>query len=283
MPDRDCLLRWLILCCLTLGFLVCPQGVGAQEKRLSFGVVPQQSASKLVRTWTPLLRSLADKTGYDLVFKTAPSIVEFEQQLATGHYDLAYMNPYHYTVFSESSGYRAFAKQKDVRLQGILVVHQDSPYQTVYDLAWAELAFPSPAAFAATILPLAHLKKSNTQIIPKYVNSHDSVYLSVAMGLFPAGGGVVRTLDNTEAVIRSQLRILWTSDPYTPHAFAAHPRLGSPITDTIQKAMVDMNDDPAALVLLENLNFKGFAKARHQDWDDVRALHISELEDFIKK
>ena len=35
-----------------------------------------------------------------------------EQRVEKGEYDFAYMNPVHYTFFSKSTAYRAFARQK---------------------------------------------------------------------------------------------------------------------------------------------------------------------------
>ena len=58
---------------------------------------------------------------------------------------------------------------------------------------------------------------------PSYVSSHDSVYLAVYRGLYLAGGGVMRTFLNAPPEVRDQLRILWTTEGYTPHAVAALP------------------------------------------------------------
>ena len=88
----------------------------------SFGIVPQQSASALARTWIPVFNVLAAHSGLGLRFTTAPDIPAFEKRLAAGAYDFAYMNPYHYTVFSLKPGYRAFAHEKGRRLRGLVVV-----------------------------------------------------------------------------------------------------------------------------------------------------------------
>jgi phosphonate transport system substrate-binding protein len=250
---------------------------GDEKKVLSFGVVPQQSASKLARKWVPIIDYISTKSSYKINFATAPDIPEFERRLQDGQYSLAYMNPYHYTVFSKTTGYRAFAKQKGKRITGILVVRKDADISSPQDLVGKTLAFPSPAAFAATILTQESLLKNGVDITPKYVGSHDSVYRTVAKGIYPAGGGVVRTLNNMEKDVREHLRILWTSKPYTPHAFASHPSLSDAVINKILHAMTGMNDDPKAAHLLESINFKGFESAQDGDWDDIRSLNIKEL------
>lgn len=149
---------------------------------LSFGVVPQQSPEELAKRWVPILENLSETTGFSIEFHTASTIPEFEQRVLNGEYDLVYMNPYHYTFFHQQPGYVALAKQKDQKLQGIIVVAQENPIKSIQDLDGKSLAFPSPAAFAATIIPQALLKKEGINIESQYVSSHDSVYLNVANG-----------------------------------------------------------------------------------------------------
>jgi phosphonate transport system substrate-binding protein len=258
---------------------VCPaaEETDAPLQVFSFGVVPQQSASKLARLWAPLLAYLGNKAGMELKFRTAPDIPEFERRVAEGEYDFAYMNPYHYTVFSQVPGYRAFAKAKGQLLKGILVVRADSEIHDPRELEGATLVFPAPAAFAASVLPRAYLAQEGIAFTPKFVSSHDSVYLAVAKGLYPAGGGVVRTLDGLEPELKAQLRILWTTKGYTPHAFAAHPRLPPEAVQRLVRAMQGASEDEEGRELLAALNMQGFEQAEDSDWDDVRALGIDLL------
>lgn len=246
-----------------------------------FGVVPQQAASKLARKWGPLLARLSAKTGYNFKFSTAKDIPTFEKRLAVGEYDMAYMNPYHYTVFHRSPGYIAIAKEKNKQIKGIVVVRKDTAIKSLEELQGKTLAFPAPAAFAASVLPRATLKNRAIAITPKYVSSHDSVYRTVARGLYAAGGGVVRTFRNMSPEIREQLKILWTTKAYTPHAIAAHPRLNKNVMLNVQKAMRELESNPQDKRLLSNMNFKGIEDAHDAEWDDVRALGIDLLEALI--
>ncbi len=269
-----------IVCASTL-MLICLFGTASAET-VTLSVVPQQSASKLARLWTPIVAYLSEKTGHDVRFTTAKDIPTFEARLAEGQYDLAYMNPYHYTVFSHSPGYSAFARQKNKRIKGIVVVRKESPLIDMSELEGEKLAFPSPAAFAASVLPRSHMRSEGIGITPQYVSSHDSVYLGVARGLFPAGGGVMRTFNNTDPSVRAELRVLWTTKTYTPHAFASHPRVPAPVVSEILNAMLEMNEDPEGKALLDSINFKGMQTAQDSDWDDVRGLGIELLADLVK-
>lgn len=250
---------------------------------LSFGIVPQQSAKKLAKLWTPIFKHLSNKTGTTIRFATANNIPTFEERVRSGQYDIAYMNPYHYTVFSQKPGYDAIARQKNKRIKGIVVVKKDSEIKSLEELDKQKLAFPSPAAFAASVLPRAKMEQDGMEIEPKYVSSHDSVYLSVSKGFFVAGGGVMRTFNNTAPEVREKLRVLWTTPTYTPHAIAVHPRVKPETVAKLKQALLEMNTDPEGQRLLKTINFKGIELAQNADWDDVRGLNIRLLDHLIEQ
>lgn len=61
------------------------RAAGAQEARgYTFGVVPQQSATRLARDWVPFLTAVSKRSGVDLRFATATDIPTFEACLAAG-------------------------------------------------------------------------------------------------------------------------------------------------------------------------------------------------------
>ena len=264
--------RILIALTLIFGFISM-----ANAKEYTFGIVPQQSAKKLARLWTPVLQHLSKESGIDIKFATAKDIPTFEKRLAAGEYDFAYMNPYHFTVFNEQPGYTAMAHQSDKRIKGIIVVRKDSDAQDLNALDGSTMAFPSPAAFAATILPTANMAMLGVDIDAKYVSSHDSVYMAVSRGLLPAGGGIVRTFNNTDPAVRDTLRVLWTSSEYTPHAFAAHPDVSSAEREALANALLSIADSDHGRELLESLGFKDIQHAEDSTWDDVRELNIKNL------
>lgn len=248
-------------------------------EEFSFGIVPQQSASKLAKLWTPLLEKVSGETGLQIVFRTAPDINEFERQLAAGQYDFAYMNPYHYAVFSQRPGYKAFAKESGKLLNGIIVVRKDSSLENLGQLDGKTLAFPSPAAFAASVLTRAELSERDIAFLPQYVSSHDSVYRAVARGIFTAGGGVVRTFNNLDPSVREQLRILWSTDGFTPHAFAAHPKVPPSVVKRVLKSMSSLAESSPEL--LKALELNPLVAADDSDWNDVRAMDIDILDNLI--
>jgi len=251
----------------------------AAQKMLYFGIVPQQAASRLAKMWVPFIDELSQRTGHKIQFATMKDIPTFEQCLAQGAYDISYMNPYHYTVFSEKSGYRALAHQADKKLKGLIVVRKDSPAKELKDLNTQKLAFPSPAAFGASVLPRAEMRAQGMKITPNYVKSHDSVYKSVIAGLFAAGGGVQRTFASIPDGMRDQLRVIYHTEAYTPHAFAVNATLSEKDMKIIRQAMLDISAERSDLI--KGIGMKGLVSAQDENWNDVRALGLTQNETEI--
>ncbi len=247
----------------------------SRSKVFRFGVLPEQAAGKLLESWAPLLSYLEQYTGYRFVFETAPDIPTFEARIESGEYDFAYLNPYHFTVFNKGEqGYQAVAKARNRLVRGVLVVRKDSHIVSPSGLAGETLAFPAATAFGASILPRAHLGSAKISYDIRYVSSHDSVYRAVAEGFFSAGGGIVRTLDNLDPDVRGQLRVLWASTDYTPHAIAARSEVDVAVRMSVRQSLNTMHDNNDGREALKILKLPGFESADNSDWDDVRSLHI---------
>lgn len=275
---------------LTIGNLSCtnttveepientPSTTPTTEKVLRFGIVPQQSPTDIKTSWEPLARYIEEHSDFTVHIKTASSIPEFEKRCAEGEYDIAYMNPYHYVVFHEQAGYQAFAKELDKKIVGILVVAKDSPYEKLEDFAGTEAAFPSPLAFAASLLTRKEFEKRNIAITPVYVRSHDSVYTNVAQGLYPVGGGVQKTLNLMEPEIKDTLRIVWKTEPYTSHAIAASPKMDPQSIAELQNILEGINSLDNKSDILHPIGFQGFEKASDANWNDIRELQLQTLQ-----
>ncbi|MGF1720978.1 phosphate/phosphite/phosphonate ABC transporter substrate-binding protein [Vibrio kyushuensis] len=247
------------------------------DDQITFAIVPQQSASRLAELWSPIMEYLSENTGEKFEFSTAKNIPMFEERLSASEYDFAYMNPYHYTTFSANPGYMSISKAKDKKIKGIIVARKDSNIKDLKELDGSTLAFPAPAAFAASVLTRSVLKQKGVTFEPDYVSSHDSVYLAVVKGLYPAGGGIIRTFNSIDESLRDQLTPIYTTKGYTPHAVAHHPRVDPELAAKVQSLLAALHDTEEGRALLKPLNIKGFVNGANSDWDDVRALNIDEI------
>ncbi len=251
-----------------------PLAATADMAILNFGIPPQQSPTEVIKRWTPVMQYLEKKTGLILELKTAKDIPTFQNQIMEGLYDIAFVNPNTYVAANKAKGYLAFAQEKEGKSFGMIVVRKDGPINNLSQLNGQILAFPSNYAVMATILPLKKLEEQKVAVKIQYVISMDSVYRSVAKGLFVAGGGEGRTFGLLDPEIRRQLVVLWRSDDLPPFPFFSHPRVPASTLSLLQKAMFAMGQDPDAQVLLKAVNLKGLEKATDADYNGVRKLNL---------
>ncbi|MEO0443780.1 MAG: PhnD/SsuA/transferrin family substrate-binding protein [Pseudomonadota bacterium] len=246
--------------------------VTVQAQTLSFAPVPQGTQEQVKNQWQPVVDKLNSTTGLSIQLTVAKSITDHSERLGKGEFDLAYANPAIYVAVEEKGGYKAFAKQSNKMLQGVIVVRNDSPAKDLADVADEIIATPDPAAFGASILPLKTFEQAGVDVFPEYYGSHTAAYMKVHSGEIAVSGGVNRTFNALPADIRKDLRILKTTDQFKPHPFVASNRLSGDTVDKIGKALAAITSDQA---LRKTMKFNHpVVQADPDNWDDVRSLGI---------
>jgi len=245
----------------------------------SFGVVPQFEQRKLHAIWKPIIDELEKRTGLHFNLVTTLQIQDFEREFVSGKLDFVYMNPYHILKAAELQGYIPLVRDK-VLLRGILVTRKDSPIKDVSELNGKEVAFPSPNAIGACMLPRAELERRyHVKVVPLYVKTHSSVYLHVAKELAVAGGGVEKTFQEQDQSIRDSLRILYTTTSFPPHPVAAHPRVPQEDREKVRRAFIDMYATKEGKELLSKVPIKEVISTTMDDYKVMRDLRIDEYWD----
>ena len=213
--------------------------------------MPQRSPAETFAVWSPLLQQLGQVSEQCFVLRVAPTIPNFEAELRSGRADCVYMNPYHAVLAQRWRGYIPLVRDGSKPLRGLLVVRKDSPIKTIRELNGQAVAFPSPNAFAATLLPRVLLARQGITIQPVFENTHSNVYRSVALGMLPAGGGINNTLRRERPELREELRVLWQTPPFPSHPFACLPSLAPARREALQVGFLALASNPANHGLLD--------------------------------
>lgn len=239
------------------------------------GVVPQFNARTLQSIWTPILQELERRTGHSFELRGSQNISAFEKQFMNGEFDFAYMNPYHFVKASKHQGYLPLVRDTGKRLRGILVVRKDAEINDVAQLQDKAIAFPSPNALGASLMMRAILTEEfKLDFDPRYVKSHDSVYLNVVLGRTVAGGGVGRTLAGQPAEVRDQLRVLYTTPAVASHPFTAHPRVPTAVRDLVQDALIAMGEDESERQMLAKIPIGIAGPALSEDYAPLQEMGL---------
>ncbi len=252
------------------------------ERELVFGVVPQFDARRLRMIWDPILGEITRKTGIPITFKGSSDIVSFERAFERGDFDVAYMNPYHLIVAHREQGYVPIVRDVGRYLKGIIVVRRDSPINSVAGLSGKVVAFPAPNALGAALIPRAEFdRKFNIRVFPRYVRSHTSVYLNVALKQTDAGGGVVKTFEQQAPEIRNALRILYHTTEIASHPVAVHPRVPEALRDMVRRAFLELGETRKGGELLVKIPVKRIGEAALDDYGALGAMNLEEY--YIKE
>jgi len=257
------------------------QAIAADDKTYIVGIVPQFETHRLHSIWRPILTELEQRTGLKFKLRGSPTIPGFEQEFLNGQFDFAYMNPYHVLLANKEKGYIPLVRDHGKKLYGVLVVTTDSPYKSVRDLDNKTIAFPAPNALGASLLIRADMQDVHKiHITPKYVKTHDSVYLNTAMKRTNAGGGVQKTFNNQPDKIRNRLRVIYKTREVAPHPFVAHPRINNDITDRVKNALIAMGQEEKSRQLLGEIPIKQIGPSSMADY---QPLSLMGLERFYIK
>lgn len=241
----------------------------------SFAVVPQFTPERIQRTWRPLLAAVEQRSGVHLRLEVPRNIPEFERHLYAGAYDFAYMNPYHLIVAHRLQGYRPLVADISRRMHGIVVVRRNGPIDSIEALADRRMAFPAPHAFAATLLVRAQLhRRFGITVRPWYVVNHSSVYLDVALGLAPAGGGVLATLQLQPETVQQRLRVLYRTPGAPTHPIAVSPHVPEPVVRRVTQALLDLANSAEGQALLAAVPIRQVGRVEFSRYKPLESLGL---------
>ncbi|MFW2374194.1 MAG: phosphate/phosphite/phosphonate ABC transporter substrate-binding protein [Gammaproteobacteria bacterium] len=246
-----------------------------QSPIYSIGVVPQFETRQMQVIWKPIISELEQRTGFKFDLQGSPNIPEFEKEFISGKFDFAYMNPYHILIAASSQGYIPILRDHSRQLNGVLVVRKDSGIKDVKQLDGKVLAFPSPNALGASLLMRADLfDKFHIQIQPRYVKTHDSVYLNVVLGQASAGGGVSKSLNQQPTQIYDALRIIYKTQGIAPHPFTVHPRVAKSVRQEVYKAFIAMGKSETAKAKLAKIPIMQLGPAQLTDYQSLANMKL---------
>ena len=262
---------------LALALLLTPPMAAATDT-YSFGIVPQFDARQTHKIWKPVLTRLEAETGLHFRIVGSSTIPEFETRFLAGEFDFAYMNPYHVLKAAKSVGYTPLVRDIGRTLHGVIVVPRDSPITRVEQLDGKVVAFPAPNALGASLIPRADfMNVFGISVIPRYVQSHSSVYLNVTLGETAAGGGVQKTLDQQPADIRDALRVLYRTREMAPHPIVAHPRVPEQAQEAVRAGLLAIGASEEGRQLLEPVPIRRIGVATMADYRPMEAWGLDAL------
>ncbi len=227
------------------------------------GVVGFYNPRLMYVKYQQLVDYLTETTGDRWELAVTLDYEETVQALCSGKLDLAYLGPFTYLRVHEACGATPVVRlntRGSATFRSLIMVRQDSPLQTLSDLAGTVFAFGSPLSTSAHLVPCLMLREAGLNpgedFICRYLGHHDRAATAVVLGTADACG--VRDIVGERFAERG-LRILARSEPIPNFPLVLRPG-ASP---EFRRSLVE--------VLMERPEHDPEIRRRMQGWDEELA------------
>ena len=263
---------------MALGLVALMPGSARAEITLTFGTYAADKPTETVRKFRPFLSLLADRMSSRLAEKVTIKMTiakEYEEgirQLAEGEVDFARFGPASYVRVKELNpeiGIVAIESQKGKkRFKGVIVVHRDSPIQSLEELAGLTFAFGDELSTIGRYLAQAQLLEvgiaSEDLHSFAYLGRHDLVGEAVGAGKYAAGALKESTYKKLVAK-GVPIRVLMSFDNVTK------PWLVSADLDAeVLQAMQDVMLSPQDEEIVRRVSKSSYLPGVDADYDLIR-------------
>lgn len=245
---------------------------------LTFGTYAADKPTETVRKYRPFLSFLADRMSERLgervtiKMQIAKEYEEGIRQLAEGEVDFARFGPASYVMVKEANpGIRIVAiesKKGEKRFKGVIVVHRDSPAQSLSELAGLTFAFGDELSTIGRYLAQSQLLDAGISSEDlhsfAYLGRHDLVGEAVGAGRFAAGALKESTYKKLVAK-GVPIRVLMSFDNVTKPWLAS-----SELDDNVLEAMRDVMLSSQNEEIVRRVAKNGFLESDDSDYDLIR-------------
>ncbi|MBF0218041.1 MAG: phosphate/phosphite/phosphonate ABC transporter substrate-binding protein [Gammaproteobacteria bacterium] len=228
------------------------------EEPLIFALHPYLHTTTLIERFTPLIDYLSGRLNRKIVIHIAKSYADHIQNMALGEVDFGFMGPASYVQLWQSGaahqllGRLKYGEKSSFR--GAIIVRQESPLTTLAELKGHSFAFGDPNSTLSSQVPRGMLAKAGVELTDlsrfNHLKNHHNVALAVLMGNYDAGAIKSEVYDE---YAERGLRALSWSPFIATHPFVASPRLPKRVADEIAEILYDIERQPDAPTILNDI------------------------------
>jgi phosphonate transport system substrate-binding protein len=249
-----------------------PAQSGAKVYRLA--VHPLHNPTRLLQAYQPLADALGEGLAdVRIEVEASRDYAEFERKLHERGPDLVLPNPWQ-ALEAMKTGYGVLAMAGDTAdFKGVFIVRKDSPIRTPADLKGRTLAYPSPTALAACIMPQWYLHQQGLDVVRdmthRYVGSQESAIMNAFLG--QADVGVTwpppwRAFQRQYPDKAAELKVLWQTPPLINNAFMARDDLPPALRAHLRAKLLTLHESPAGRAILAGMETARFHAATNADY-----------------
>lgn len=245
---------------------------------LRFAVHPSHNPSKMMQDYQPLIDHLnASIPGVQFEVEASRDYQEYERKIDARGPEFLLPNPWQ-SLEAMKVGYEIIAMAGEARdFKGLIIVRRDSGIREVADLRGKTLAYPSPTALAACIMPQWFLHTRgldvNHDITNRYVGSQESAIMNAYLGVTTAGvtwPPPWRAFQAAHPAEAAQLLVIWETEPLINNSVMVRKDMAADLRERVRTLLVELDRTPAGRRILAGMETKHFLPANDADYDVVR-------------
>lgn len=263
---------------LVVGLMsLAPLGASA-DISLTFGTYAADKPTVTVRKYRPFLSFLADRMserlGEKVIIKMqiAKEYEEGIRQLAEGEVDFARFGPASYVMVKRANPSVSIvameSKKGEKRFKGVIVVHRDSPLQSLEELKGMTFAFGDELSTVGRYLSQAELLNAGISGADlhsfAYLGRHDLVGEAVGAGKYSAGALKESTYKKLVAK-GVPIRVLMSFDNVNK-PWLASAGLDAGILQAMRDVMLASQNEE----IVQRVSKNGFLAGEDTDYDLIR-------------
>lgn len=261
-----------------------------QVQVIRLAVHPLHNPARLLQAYQPLADYLnARLPGVRIEVEASRDYADFERKFRARAPQLILPNPWQ-TLEAMKVGYSVLAMVGEADdFRGLFIVRRDSPIQQVADLRGKSLAYPSPTALAACIMPQWYLHTQgldvNRAVENHYVGSQESAIMNAYLGQTAVGvtwPPPWRAFAKAHPDKAAALKVLWQTPPLINNALMARDDLPAGLRERIAALLIGMHTQAEGRVILDGMETARFHAATNADYDVVRQF-VARFESEVRK
>lgn len=246
------------------------------------GLIPHLSTQIMMKKYHPLITYLQHKMQRPVIAITAPNFKTYIQRVVNGDFDI-YMTAPNMAAYHEKHNQNVRLVKFTQKLQGVFVVAEDSPYQSLDDLKGKTIATPDVMAVITSLGEVTLIENGidpNKDVNLKYTPSHNNALQSVAEDKADAAivGYPAYKIITSGSKLRKPVRILLKTKLIPHMMFMSPPRLSKQETEKLQKIMLAFPDSDEGKKFFSGVPFKGIALITDEDM-----AHMQELRQLLEQ
>ncbi|MBD3612539.1 MAG: phosphate/phosphite/phosphonate ABC transporter substrate-binding protein [Hydrogenovibrio crunogenus] len=243
-----------------------------------FAIHPLHNPQKLIETFQPLINDLnqhLDKARIEL--EASRDYQVYEDKIDRLEPAFLLPNPWQ-TLVAMKKGYNVIAMAGNANdFKGIIIVRRDSNINTPQDLIGKTVAYPSPTALAAAIMPQYFLHQAglniNKDIKNNYVGSQESSIMNVYLGSAAAGATWPppwRAFKKDNPQEAAQLKVIWQTKPLLNNSVMVRDDVPPELAEQVRKYLLKLHHRDQGQKILAGMETEQFYAADNARYDLVR-------------